>query len=185
VEEKVGELWHRMVTRLADSRYPQARVELSEVERAAGILFRALGGDGGLEVTVAEATDQHARRTWLQRFAGSQKKVILAWRDDTFLRLPSAIDWFPDRVLNRDLYLWLAALAVGDDGVAGDWFVRNQRLTNRALASFPGLHRRYRRLVEAHLDLRPDPQALAPAEVGAERAVRQALTVFGSIDVLL
>ena len=184
MEEQVGALWHRMVTRLADNRYPQARVALSEVERTVGILFRALGGDGGLEVTVAEATGQHARRTWLQRVAGTHRRISLAWRDDAFLRLPADIDWFPEKSLNRDLYLWLAALAVGDDGSTGDWFIRNQRLAASALARFPGLKRRYRRLVDAHLALRPDPRSLPSAEAAAERAVHRALLAPGSVAVL-
>jgi len=43
--------------------------------------------------------------------AGSGERVAQARRDDETLRLPPEIAAFPDRALNRDLYLWLAALA--------------------------------------------------------------------------
>ena len=48
MEEHVGEFWHRLVTRLADRSYPKEAVTLGEVERTVGLMFRALGGDGGL-----------------------------------------------------------------------------------------------------------------------------------------
>ena len=56
MEEWVGELWHKMNTRMADRRYPQASVSLTEVNNALGIFFRALGGDGGLQIEAADAT---------------------------------------------------------------------------------------------------------------------------------
>ncbi len=184
MEEQVGELWHRLVTRLADTHYPEARVSLGEVEHTVGVLFRALGGDGGLQVTSAEAVEQQARRSWLQRLAGSQHKVALAWRDETFLRLPPSLDWLPDKTLNRELYLWLAAMAAVADETSDDWFRDSQRLTLATLARFPGLASRYQRLVAAHLATRSLPQRLPRDEAAAEQAVRQALQQPGSIDEL-
>ena len=184
MEEQVGELWHRLVMRAADVRFPAASVPLADVERTVGLMFRALGGDGGLQVTGAEPVENRARRSWLQRLAGSQRRVPLAWRDESFLRLPATIDWLPERALNRDLYLWLAALAVFAPMPGDDWFAANQRRTQATLTRFRGLAARYRRLVEAHLATRPSPDRLAPAEAAAEQAVRRALRDPGSVDRL-
>ena len=184
MEEQVGELWHRLITRLADTAYPAAAVALADVERKVGLMFRALGGDGGLQVTTTDAFENRARRGWLQRLAGSQRRVALAWRDDSYLRLPASIDWLPERRLNEELYLWLAALAVSAAEPAEDWFAANQRRTLATLQRFPGLALRYRRLVEAHIATRPEPGALSGAEVAAERAVREALRHPGSVDRL-
>ncbi|MEA3275422.1 MAG: VWA domain-containing protein [Pseudomonadota bacterium] len=184
MEEHVGEVWHRLITRVADGRHPRAAVRLEDVAQTVSILFRALGGDGGLEVEVADATAHGARRGFLQRLAGIGEKVELAWRDERSLRLPPIIDCFPHPMLNRDLYLWLAALAANQEGEPADWFRDNQRLTRTALAHFPGLTRRYERLVAAHLKLRPDPERLPAAEAARERAIRQALLHPGSQDSL-
>ncbi|MGB5495109.1 MAG: nitric oxide reductase, partial [Sedimenticolaceae bacterium] len=151
MEEHVGALWHRLITRLADNNFPQAAVNLAEVEKTVAVFFRALGGDGGLQISNAEQIENRARRSWLQRVAGSQEKTALAWRDDDFLRLPARIDCLPDAQLNRDLYLWLAALAVPPVPPNGDWFVLNQQRTKATLQRWPGLTARYRRLVAAHL----------------------------------
>jgi nitric oxide reductase NorD protein len=184
VEEQVGELWHRMVTRLADKGYPKAAVSLAEVERTVGLMFRALGGNGGLQVTSADQIENRARRSWLQRLAGTQQRLALAWRDDSYLRLPAQIEWLPERALNRELYLWLAAMAVNAGDEDGDWFVANQRRVQDTLARLPGLRPRYRRLVEAHIATRRVAESLRPAEAAAERVVRAALREPGSVDRL-
>lgn len=111
MEEHVGQIWHSLISRLARTEYPQTAVSLEQVRRSVGMLFRALGGDGGLRVEAVTATDYQARRGWLQRIAGSHRQVELAWRDAETLRLPERLAIFPESSLNRDLYLWLAALA--------------------------------------------------------------------------
>lgn len=176
MEEKVGELWHRLITRMAQDRYPAAAVRLSELHQTLAIVFRAMGGDGGLRVETAGAFEHHARRKLLQRIAGSATRVEAAWRDEQALRLPEVIDLFPQRELNRDLYIWLAALASSDRRQTGEaWLVKNQRLTAETLALYPGLASTYRRLCEAHLQQRPDPDGLRPDEAEQEVAIRHAL----------
>ena len=184
MEEKVGELWHRLITRLAQDRYPQQAVRLADLNNTLGILFRAFGGDGGLRVESAGATRHHARRGLMQRIAGSATKIELAWRDEHSLRLPEVIDLFPRQSLNRDLYFWLAALASMERKTSEPWIVKNQRLTQETLASYPGMAERYRRLIQAHLTQRPDPNRLRQDESIQERAVRQALEHPGEVAVL-
>jgi len=53
MEEWVGELWHKVITRAARREYPQAAVRLDEIRQPAAILFRALGGDSGLRIETA------------------------------------------------------------------------------------------------------------------------------------
>ena len=174
-EEHVGKLWDRLITRSASQRYPDAAVSLGEIRRSVGIMFRALGGEGGLKVETSAGTEHGARRSWLQRVAGSDKQVELGWRNQEALHLPGVIDVFPERELNRDLYLWLAALASGDTQTDQTWFSYNQWLTCAVLKRFPGLASRYERLVAAQLAVRPNPDTLPADEAAQERAIQQAL----------
>lgn len=178
MEEQVGQLWHRLVTRAASRRHPEAAVRLAGVQKTVAVLFRALGGDGALSVAGAQALEHGARRGWLERIAGSGREAALAWRDETTLRLPECIDLFADPALNRDLYLWLAALAAQagtEDDSDADWLVASARQTCAALARFPGLAPRYEQLVAAHLAQRPDPGRLPADEAAAERSIRAVL----------
>jgi nitric oxide reductase NorD protein len=185
MEEQVGQLWDRLITRAATRRYPAAAVTLQQVSSTVGILFRALGGDGGLRVEAATASEHGARRTWLQRIAGSHNNVELSWRDEQALRLPACIDCFAEAGLNRDLYLWLAALAARAGSDRGrDWFLHSQQMTQAVLHDCPGLRARYARLVTAHLAQRPEPGRLRADEAAQEHAIRAALQQPGSRDRL-
>ncbi|MBK7899110.1 MAG: VWA domain-containing protein [Azonexus sp.] len=181
MEEFIGKLWHNWVTKAAGGHHPDAAVKLAEVEKTAGILFRAFGGDPGLKVAAATAETHGARRSWLQRVAASGERVAQARRDDETLRLPPEIAAFPDKALNRDLYLWLAALAASDEAPDRPWLARNQRATLAALRDYPGLRPRYDRLVAAHLAGRIAPGEMLADEAAQEIALRQALTDPGSV----
>jgi nitric oxide reductase NorD protein len=184
MEEQVGQLWHRLISRAARDGYPAAGVGLGELGPTLGLLFRAWGGDGGLRLAAAQASAHQARRTWLQRLAGSGRQAELAWRDARALHLPGRIDHFPQPALNRELYLWLTALAAADDGPPGPWLVRNQALTQQVLSHQPGLATRYRRLLAAHLARRPDPGQLPADAAAREQALRAALERPGSVEHL-
>lgn len=183
MEEHIGLLWHRLITRAAQRHYPAAAVTFADIEKTAGLLFRAFGGDPGLRVTAAAATRHGARRHWLARVAGLGEKAALPCRDAETLQLPPELALFPQRELNRDLYLWLIALAAAHDAVERDapWQRQNQQATVLALGCYPGLQRRYRALVAAVLALRIPPQRLPPDEAAQETHLRQALHEPGSV----
>ena len=182
MEEFVGKLWHNAVTRAAAERHPEAAVLLKEVEKTTGILFRAFGGDPGLKVAAATAEAHGARRTLMQRIAGSHERATQARLDHETLRLPPEIAAFPERSLNRDLYLWLAALAACDEAPTLPWYKRNQHAARTALKRYPGMASRYARLVAAHLAQRIAPEAMPAEEALQEKALRQALQQPGSVE---
>lgn len=183
MEEWVGKVWHRFITGMASREHAASAVGLEQVRTQVTIMFRALGGDGGLKIDVATPTAHGARRRWLERVAGIGTEVELAWRDEQTLRLPVKIALFAERALNRELYLWLAALAaVADEHTySSDWLRDNQRNVQRVLQRYPGLKPLYQRLVEAHLAQRPAPDSLSASEQARETALRQALSQPGSV----
>jgi nitric oxide reductase NorD protein len=180
MEEAVGILWHRLISRAADSGYPDAAVTLEEMATTVGVLFRALGGNGALQVKAVEATALTARRSWLQRIAGSHREIELAWYDENTLSLPARLAPFSERERNRELYLWLAALAAcgqhHPELDAQPWLERNRRLSHYTLERYPGLRTIYLKLASAQLSLRPDPATLPPDEADDERVIQQALS---------
>jgi len=184
MEEFVGGLWHRFITRAARQTYPEAAVRLETVERMAGVMFRAFGGDPGLRVTAAAHEQHGARRRWLARLAHVDDTVAHARRDAQTLSLPPELALFPDTAANRDLYLWLIAQAAATPDHGASWIVACQQATLATLARYPGLRRRYDHLVEAVLALRLPVDKLPPDEAAAETAIRQALTRPGTVDHL-
>ena len=184
MEEQVGIAWHRLINRLAARRFPEAAVELASVSRDVALLFRALGGDHGVVVQAGAQTLHGARRSLLERLAGSARKEDLAWVDHQALQLPPLIDAFPATSLNRDLYFWLAALCAVDPQPRLPWLARNQAAVLTITRGYPGLAASYGRLVEAEIARRPPISKLAPDEAQQEQAIRAALRKPGSIAAL-
>ncbi len=184
MEERVGEIWHNFITRMADKNYPEAQVKLADVKKLIGIFFRALGGDGGLNVVQTDASEYTSERGFLRRIARSQEKYEFAWIDDNSLRLPAVIDYFPKQSLNKDLYLWLSALAATPN-TGKDWIIDNQLRTQKALELFPGLESLYQRLLAAHLEQRPALDQISKSERETESLIRKALSDPGSVGALL
>ncbi|MBT4746376.1 MAG: nitric oxide reductase, partial [Candidatus Thioglobus sp.] len=183
MEERVGEIWHNFITRMADKNYPDAEVELVNIKKTIGIFFRALGGDGSLSVAQTDESEYTSERSFLKRIARSSEKYEFAWIDENSLRLPKVIDYFPTKALNKDLYLWLAALA-SISKQSDSWIVDNQQRTKLALGAFPGLNRLYQRLLDAHLKQRPALDKISKAEQKTENMILQALKDPGSITTL-
>ena len=182
MEEQVGQIWHKFITRIAERSYPEAAVELDEIAPVLGTYFRALGGDAGLRIEKADATLNHGRRGWLQRLAGTSTRAELAWLDELSLRMPARIASFNERKLNRDLYFWLAALASCDSAEKpSNWLLHNQALTVTTLHRFPGLHERYQRLVQAHLQQRSPVDNLPRKAAADEALLQQALLQPGTV----
>ncbi len=181
VEEWVGSVWHRFITRRANPDFPEARVDLESMQRPLSLLFRAMGGASGVGVEAASARDLLLRRNLLQQVAGTCKQLPVAWCDASNLRLPQSLAVYPEVSLNQDLYRWLALLAA-QAGPMRHWARDNQRWTQAILEHFPAMRPRYQRLVEAHLQLRPDPSQLPKAEAALEAALCQALREPGSVS---
>lgn len=188
MEERVGALWDRWIRETARRDHPAAAVELKDIEKTLSVIFRALGGDPGLRVAAAADSEHGARRRLLQRIAGTNTRAAHAALDHETLRLPPRLAVLPAPSLNRDLYVWLAALAASAgpalEKFSHAWIVQNQFAVWVTLQRYPGLKGRYQRLVDAVLAERLPPDKLPADEAAQERAVRQALLDPGSVAEL-
>ena len=148
-EETVGNLWHGMAQRLAPvAGFAAHAVTLESVRPGVTLLFRALGGKPGVEVSVSPATASRHRRGVGAQLAEAREMEHVPAFDGDALRLPPVIDAFPTTDLNRTAYLWLAALAATAtpytppaDPLAADLaqLAAMEAATARARALCPGL----------------------------------------------
>lgn len=179
MEEWIGQQWHRLITRWAEPSHTAAAVSLDEMRKPLGLLLRCGGGPAGMRIGPAAARGHGGPRGWAQRVAGSGTRAPLPEFHHDLLALPPTVAVFPEKALNRSLYLWLAALASQWSAVAahhGDsWLSRNVAAARATLATFPGLATAYAQLLQAQLALRPSPGTLRGAAAEAEARVQRAL----------
>ncbi len=185
-EEAVGNVWHDFATRLApDHRYEGAAVNLSDIRASVGVLFRALGGNAGVDIAAAPAIRIAHRRRWCRLLGHGVETGYVASYDGERLRLPPVMDVFASRELNKAAFLWLSAsaaltdvsdLTLPDDPQANDWaqIRANAAASERAFRACPGLRGAYARLCTHILAMR-SPAALPVAEAAMERVLRDQL----------
>jgi nitric oxide reductase NorD protein len=183
MEEWVGEVWHKLITRRASTEFLEAKVELSSVASALALYYRAIGGAQHKTLHDAPSTKLNFKRTLAQRIAGTHQRVNLCWQDDNSVFMPSTLAVFPETALNEQLYFWLAALA-GTLPSIKHWFVDNQQATLLLIQQRPGLKRHYQALVQAYIKTRPALETLKPEQQAQERAIQQALLQPGSVEQL-
>lgn len=174
MEEWIGQWWHRAVTRVAEPDRSAVQATLEEMRRSIALLYRAGGGDAAVRVAPVADSRHGGPRGWLQRMAGSNIRVPLPVLDWETLALPAQLSVFDRHESNRDLYLWLAALAAVFEPT-GDWVADNRAATARALQRFAGLRSRHAHLVQAHLAQRPTLSSLRADAAPFEAAVQAAL----------
>lgn len=182
MEEFVGSLWHRFVSRRSATGHADAAASLTDLLPQLSPFYRAMGGDAAVQLEAADPRPFRAPRRFIQKLAGSHTRFAVSWQDERSLRLPPVIDQYDDPALNEALYFWLTALAAQQPGIR-HWFQDNQRATAALLQKRPGLARSYDALLMATLAQREE-MALDEAALDREQAIQQALRSPGSVTTL-
>lgn len=196
LEETVGRAWHRFA---GDTRslpcHPAAEVALEEMRPVLGPFFRALGGESTVQIAPSRARSSLHRLRLRQYIGLGEERIEEIARDHRSLMLPEKIAFFPERDLNRDLYLWLAAfMAVmparpvpeGDgDPLAADLLhiARSAETAHRVIRIFPGLAPLYRRMC-AHLLEGRRRGSLPRAEQAVENRIRLLLADAAGVPLV-
>ncbi|AUJ65879.1 NorD nitric oxide reductase activation protein (plasmid) [Aestuarium zhoushanense] len=185
-EETVGNLWHDMASNIgAIQMHADAAVSLTSVRSSLAVLFRALGGNAGVEIVESPASPARHRTPIRRKLATQADREHVARFDGQSLRLPPEIAAFSDRDLNRAAYFWLTACAAlttsADLPRASDAFAadcENIRL-NAAAAdatykACPGLRSAYSEMAH-HLSAHRSVAPLPTAEAEIEQIIRDQL----------
>ncbi|GAA6171349.1 VWA domain-containing protein [Colwellia sp. KU-HH00111] len=174
MEEVVGKLWDKWLTKQVSTDFPESQFNLADIQSQLQVFYRSLGGDKTKILEACEPRSVNVERSIMQKVAGSHQRFYLSWQDENSLRLPPNIAIFPDASLNEFLYFWLVALAAYMPTMQ-HWLLDNQQATKQILARYPGLKKQYQQLVNGYLLSRGNPDDMAPLTGQNERALQQAL----------
>ncbi len=189
LEESIGQQWHRWVGNASSyPRHPEAAVELDAMRGRLAVMFRALGGEKGVQIAAGSSSSSGHRLGLRQRIGIGVERVYRPVLDGATLQLPPVLDLFPEVEDNRALYEWLVAYfacadepwAVPDDPLKADIdrLRRAAATTGRVLERWPGLRSLHQRLCEKVRAVRPR-RRLPADESAVEDAV---LAVMGASE---
>ncbi|WP_299381528.1 VWA domain-containing protein [uncultured Kiloniella sp.] len=183
VEEFVGRQWHKLIAN-AES-YPafaDQAVVLDDVKVLLSVFFRALGGENAIEIAASGSEKSSHRLSFRQKLGIDIEKLSRPTLDGRTMMLPDQIALFPQRSLNRDLYLWLAAFFSQHQNekpvdasnllLADILFIRQTyQITQFILDELPGLQKVYGTLCHNLLALRPKRDYLPDQEKALEDVI--------------
>ncbi len=187
LEETVGRAWHRFVGDTNSwPRHPAQSVRLADIRSQLAVCFRAFGGETTLQIQKSrQKTSSHRLRLRQVIGLGEERSDHPAW-DNGAIYLPTTIEIFDDRELNRDLYFWLAgyiAVAVVPDRASSDPALLDiarieagRRNSRAVIDALPGMRSHYVRLSRALASCR-ERGRLPSAEARIEAFAMTALSV--------
>lgn len=187
MEEYVGNLWHKYITRKSSHEFPEASVHWHDIHKSASFFYRGTGGQPHIQFKLSPPTLLPQIRSHLQKVAGSGVRFELPLISEEKISVPEQLSVFPSSELNTKLYQWLMALASQWNQVGiNNWLADNQRFTKKTLSVLPGIKSLYIELVNACIELRKTLHQSdhLTAEWKNEQYIRKALLDPGSINSL-
>ncbi|MDY0117298.1 MAG: VWA domain-containing protein [Sulfurimonadaceae bacterium] len=110
MDEKVGKLWDKFVTKKTSHLYKEEQILFSDKSKMLKIFYHLLGGDKGKELHITDKRSIHTSRTLLEKISGAGTTFFLAWQDEKSLYLPASLGYFPLKKHNEMHYYWLVAM---------------------------------------------------------------------------
>lgn len=158
MEEHIGKVWHRFLSKKTNAAYESERVFFAEKSRALTLFYHLLGGDKGKALQITDKRPITTVRSLLQKVSGEGRNFFLAWQDDEGVYLPASVACFPEKKDNEMLYFWLIAMATKVNVRANDFVAHNLAASQSLLDTYPGFERFYEKstqfLIRKRADLR-------------------------------
>ncbi|WP_375723572.1 VWA domain-containing protein [Arcobacter sp. KX21116] len=110
MDEKVGKLWAKYLTKKTSSIYEEEQVFFSERSRALKIFYHLLGGDKAKSINITDKRFIKTSRTFFEKISGTGKTFFLSWQDEKGIYLPASLAYFPSKKYNEMHYYWLIAM---------------------------------------------------------------------------
>ncbi len=174
MEEQVGQIWDKWIQSKAYQGFPEDKITFDQVSGAISVYFRALGGETAKKILATGSAHQKSKKSWLQKLSGTGDRAELSWQNAESLCLPSKIDVFPDKHLNRKLYFWLSMLQSIPEQ-SHNWLEDCAKRTIIALTCWPGFKTEYQTLVGNYLELRPPLNRFNKTQRALELIIRKTL----------
>ena len=110
MDEKVGKLWDKYITKKTSQIYIDEKVSFSDKSKSLKIFYHLLGGNKAKELHITDKRSIQTSRTLLEKISGTGKTFFLAWQDEKGLYLPASLAYFPFKKYNEMHYYWLIAM---------------------------------------------------------------------------
>jgi nitric oxide reductase NorD protein len=143
MDEKVGKLWAKYLTKKVSRVYEEEQVSFSDKAKALKIFYHLLGGDKAKELHITDKRFIKTSRTFLEKLSGTGETFFLSWQDDKGIYLPASLAYFPLKKYNEMHYYWLIAMLSKININSRNIIEKNMRTINILIEDYSGFSEFY------------------------------------------
>ena len=157
MEEHIGKVWHKYISKKAIKSYDEQKVYFQDLKKSLKIFYHLLGGDKAKDILITDKRPIFKQRTLIEKVSGVGKSFFLPWQDEKALYLPASLSCFSKKQDNEMLYFWLVAMMSKTIIKQNNLIIQNIKNTNELLNTYEGFNSFYERcsneLFENHEEL--------------------------------
>jgi len=149
VEEYIGKVWGKYVTKKATKLHENAKVTFTDISKSLHLFYHLMGGQKGKDLQVTDKRIiKTSSKSLLEKIAFLGDEFFLAWQDEKSLYLPPSISYFPTQKQNEMLYFWLVAMLSKVDITKENLNDENIKATNELITKYNGFNLFYKEASE-------------------------------------
>lgn len=157
MEEHIGKVWHKYISKKAIKSYDEQKVYFQDLKKSLKIFYNLLGGDKAKDILITDKRPIFKQRTLIEKVSGIGKSFFLPWQDEKALYFPASLSCFSKKQDNEMLYFWLVAMMSKTIIKENNLILQNIKNTNELLNTYEGFNSFYERcsneLFENHEEL--------------------------------
>jgi nitric oxide reductase NorD protein len=157
MEEHIGKVWHKYISKKAIKSYDEQKVYFQDLKKSLKIFYHLLGGDKAKDILITDKRPIFKQRTLIEKVSGVGKSFFLPWQDEKALYFPASLSCFSKKQDNEMLYFWLVAMMSKTIIKENNLILQNIKNTNELLNTYEGFNSFYERcsneLFENHEEL--------------------------------
>lgn len=157
MEEFVGKVWGKFVTKKTSRLYENERVHFTDIRKSLKIFHHLMGGEKAKDLQITDKRSINTSRTFLQKISFLGKDFYLPWQDEKSLYLPASLALFAHKEENKMLYFWLVAMATKVKINSLNFAEQNRQATHFLVNRYSGFKTFYEQmsayLIEQHPEL--------------------------------
>ncbi len=184
MEDRVGLVWHKLITKYTQPNYPESVIYLEGIDKVLSIFFRGVGGHKSKSIKSINLKEYQGKRKLIQKIAGVGKQFCVAEINSDNVFLPNKIDVFPSKELNKKLYFWQIMMSAYYNPKLG-WQQSNIEATKHILQNYPSLKPSYNEMLVLIIKLRKSykNKKLRDKEITFVESVKNGLLKNNNIQV--
>ena len=143
MEEFIGKVWDRYLTKKTSKLHEEARVNFADLSKSLHLFYHLMGGQKGKDLQVTDKRHLNSTRTLLEKISFLGQEFYLTWQDEKSVYLPASLAFFPSKEANEMHYYWLIAMATRTNVHPTNLLSQNREATQFLLQRYQGFNRFY------------------------------------------